>query len=245
MKITTVGLDLAKNVFSLHGVDERSNPVLRRTVRARSWSSALPSSTRMRVGMEACSASQHWAREPRVIRRTTTRASWRLNSRLRIARVGSNDANDAEAICEAVARPKTRCVAIKAVEQRAVIAVHRLRQARGRKNARHCANRLRGLLDRVWDVIAQRARPARHASRHDGIAGRRPSTELQPDRARGVRGRRRAVARSLMYARRLRPAHRGIGSRQRTREATDEDRGRGAGDGDCGDRQCRRWQGVS
>ena len=67
MKVTTVGLDLAKNVFSLHGVDERSNPVLRRTVRRVKLLECFAQLPPCRVGMEACSGAQHWARELRKL----------------------------------------------------------------------------------------------------------------------------------------------------------------------------------
>jgi len=78
MKVTTVGLDLAKSVFTLHGVDERGNTALRKTVRrakVREVFGQLPACV---VGMESCSGAQHWARELRQL--VTILASWRLSS---------------------------------------------------------------------------------------------------------------------------------------------------------------------
>jgi transposase len=113
MKATTVGLDLAKNVFSLHGVDARGIAVLRKTVRRAKLLECFVQLPPCVVGMEACSGAQHWARElrklghdPRIMAAEFV-APYRQN--------GKNDANDAQAICEAVGRPQMRFVALKSV----------------------------------------------------------------------------------------------------------------------------------
>jgi transposase len=108
MKITTVGLDLAKSVFTLHAVDEHGNAVLRKTVRRGKLLDLFAQLPACVVGMEACSGAQHWARELRKLG---------LDPRIMAAvfvepyrHGGKNDANDAAAICEAVSRPKMRSV---------------------------------------------------------------------------------------------------------------------------------------
>src|ERR1700730_9701177 len=110
--------------------------------------------------MEAWSGPQHWARElsklghdPRIMAAEFV-APYRQG--------GKNDANDAEAICEAVARPKTRFVSIKSAEQQAVIAVHRLRQGLVEERTA-LANRLRGLLSEYGVVIGVGLDSLRHA----------------------------------------------------------------------------------
>src|SRR5215467_1148428 len=125
MKITTIGLDLAKSVFQVHGVDASGQVVIRRSLRRAQllpFFARLPSCL---VGMEACGTSHYWARE--LIK---------LGHQVRLmppayvkpyVKRGKTDAADAEAICEAVARPTMRFVAVKSVEQQAVLSMHRTR----------------------------------------------------------------------------------------------------------------------
>jgi len=125
-KIITIGIDIAKNVFQIHGVDETGGVVVRRQLRRRQ---VLPFFHRLPaclVGMEACASSHHWAREigklghevklmpPRYVKPYVKR--------------NKNDAADAEAICEAVTRPNMRFVPIKTEEQQSVLMLHRTRQ---------------------------------------------------------------------------------------------------------------------
>lgn len=126
MKITTVGIDLAKSVFSMHGIDEHGKAVLRRTVSRGKVMEAMAGIGPCLVGIEACSGAHHWARE-----------LGRLGHRVRIMaprfvapyrKSGKNDGNDAEAICEAVRRPNMRFVPVKSIEQQALLAMHRVRQ---------------------------------------------------------------------------------------------------------------------
>ena len=126
MKVTTVGLDLAKSVFTLHGVDERGNIALRKTVRRAKLLELFAQLPSCVVGMEACSGAQHWARELRKLGHEPRIMAAEFVEPYRQG--GKNDTNDAAAICEAVSRPKMRFVALKSVEQQAVLAVHRLRQ---------------------------------------------------------------------------------------------------------------------
>ena len=124
--VTTVGIDLAKNVFSLHGVDARGVVVLRKTVsRARlaSFVAQLPASV---IGMEACSGAHEWAR--RFAQHGHTVKLMAPKFVVPYRKSGKNDGNDAAAICEAVSRANMRFVPVKSVEQQTVLAVHRARQ---------------------------------------------------------------------------------------------------------------------
>lgn len=147
MAIVFVGIDLAKNVFALHGVDEHGKPVLVRPSVARAKlhelvASLLPCT----IAMEACSGAHHWARlfaaHGHSVRQIAPKfvAPYRMSG----AR-GKNDAADAAAICEAVQRPAMRFVPVKSIDQQARLMVHRARQ--GFVEARTATiNRLRGLL---------------------------------------------------------------------------------------------------
>jgi len=160
MKITTVGLDLAKNVFTLHGIDERGNTVLRKTVRRGRLLELFAQFPACVVGMEACSGAQHWARELRKLGHNPRIMAAEFVEPYRQG--GKNDNNDAAAICEAVGRPKMRFVPIKSVEQQAVLAVHRLRQGLVEERTA-LINRLRGLLTEYGLVIGMGADRLRKA----------------------------------------------------------------------------------
>jgi transposase len=101
--------------------------------------------------MEACGGAQHWARELRKLGHEPRIMAAEFVAPYRQG--GKNDANDAAAICEAVSRPKMRFVAIKSVEQQAVLAVHRLRQGLVEERTA-LANRLRGLLTEYGQIVA-------------------------------------------------------------------------------------------
>lgn len=143
MKVTTVGLDLAKLIFTMHGVDEHGKVVLRKTVRRAKLLEVFAQLPACIVGMEACSGAQHWARELRKLGHEPRIMAAEFVEPYRQG--GKNDANDAAAICEAVSRPKMRFVAVKSVEQQAVLAVHRMRLGVVEERTA-LANRVRGLL---------------------------------------------------------------------------------------------------
>jgi len=142
-KITTVGLDLAKQLIAMHAVDARGQVVLRKVLRRDAllrWSATLPP---CEIAMEACGGAHHWAREltqqghsVRIIAAEFVRP---------FRKSGKNDANDAEAICTAVRQANMRFVAIKSVEQQAALCVHRLRQGLVEERTA-LINRMRGLL---------------------------------------------------------------------------------------------------
>ena len=124
-KIATVGLDIAKSVFQVHGIDVVGEVVVRKRLsRARviPFFAKLP---RCLVGIEACSTSHHWARELIALGHDV-----RLMPAQYVkpyVKRGKNDAADAEAICEAVTRPTMRFVAVKTPEQQSVMMLHRVR----------------------------------------------------------------------------------------------------------------------
>lgn len=127
MKLIRVGVDLAKSVFQLRGVD-RSEKVIWRCKLARGdWMKSLLNRIEpgFEIGMEACSGAHHWARllqaqgySVKLIAPQFVKPYVKSNK---------NDANDAEAICEAMSRPSMCFVAVRAVEQQDIQAVHRVR----------------------------------------------------------------------------------------------------------------------
>jgi transposase len=142
-KITTVGVDLAKQVISVHAVDARGMLVLRKVLRRDAllgWSAALPPCV---MAMEACGGAHHWGRE--LTRQGHTVRIMAAEFVKPFRKSGKNDANDAEAICTAVRQPNMRVVAIKSVEQQTALCVHRMRQGLVEERTA-LINRLRGLL---------------------------------------------------------------------------------------------------
>lgn len=143
MKISTIGIDLAKQVFAIHGVDESGKTVLRKTLRR---SQVLTFFARLEpclIGMEACSSAHYWARElaklghdVRLMPPSYVKA---------YVKRGKTDAIDAEASCEAVRRPNMRFVPIKSAEEQALLTVHRARDLLVRQKTQ-LANTIRGLL---------------------------------------------------------------------------------------------------
>ena len=143
MKITSVGIDLAKNVFQLHAVDERGKTVLRRQLRRDQMAAFFANLPPCLIGMEACGSAHHWARTLQSFGHTARLMSPQFVKPY--VKSNKNDVADAEAICEAVARPNMRFVPVKSVEQQAVLSLHRVRQ--GFVKARTAqANQIRSLL---------------------------------------------------------------------------------------------------
>lgn len=142
MEITAIGLDLAKNFFQVHGVDDAGVAVLRRTLRR---SQVIPFFTKLSpclVGMEACGTSHYWARE---IARPGHAVKLMPPAYVKPhVKRGKTDANDAEAICEAVSRPTMRFVAVKSSEQQAALSMHRARDLMVKQRTQ-MINMIRGL----------------------------------------------------------------------------------------------------
>lgn len=152
MQITTIGLDLAKSVFQVHGVDEAGRVVVAKTLRRGQVLAFFAKLPPCLVGMEACATAHHWARE--LIK---------LGHRVRLmppAYVksyvwrGKNDAADAAGICEAVTRPSMRFVAVKSIDQQAALMAHRARDLLIRQRTQ-LINALRGHLAELGLVAAQ------------------------------------------------------------------------------------------
>ena len=125
MKITTIGFDIAKNTFQVHGADERGETVLRKRLRRKDVGTFFATLSPCVVGIEACGTAHHWARE---IRRLGHDARLIPAAYVKpYVKRNKNDAADAEAICEAVGRPSMRFVPIKSAEQQSVLMLHRVR----------------------------------------------------------------------------------------------------------------------
>lgn len=152
MKITTVGIDLAKNVFQVHGVDEHGKAVLKRQLKRDQVAEFFAQLPACLIGMEACGSAHHWARklggfghDVRLMAPHFVKPYVKTNK---------NDAADAEAICEAVARPNMRFVPVKCAEQQAVLALHRVRQSFIKARTAQ-ANQIGGLVGEFGLIVPQ------------------------------------------------------------------------------------------
>ena len=143
MEVTTIGVDLAKNVFQVHGIAEDESVVFNKPLRR---AQVLPFFANLEpclIGMESCSTAHHWARELIALGHDV-----RLIPPMYVkpyVKRGKSDAIDAEAICEAVTRPTMRFVATKTVEQQAMLSLHRARDLLVRQRTQ-LINGLRGLV---------------------------------------------------------------------------------------------------
>ncbi len=160
MKINRVGVDLAKNVFQLHGADYKGKTVWKRQLSRSKWLPVLCDTVEpgTEIGMEACAGAHHWARQlmqrgypVKIIPPQFVKPFIKSNK---------NDANDAEAICEAMSRPSMRFVEVKSVEQQDIQATHRVRSeliihrtAKG--------NQIRGLVSEYGLVAPQQMQALR------------------------------------------------------------------------------------
>jgi len=150
MKITTMGIDLAKAVFQIHGVGERGKIAVRKQLKRSEMASYFANLGPCLIGMEACGSAHHWARKLRGYGHTVKLMSPQFVKPY--VKTNKNDMADAEAICEAVSRPNMRYVSVKTVEQQAILSVHRARA--GFVKARTAqANQIRGLLSEFGVVI--------------------------------------------------------------------------------------------
>ncbi|MFB3092084.1 MAG: IS110 family transposase, partial [Dehalococcoidia bacterium] len=162
MKIIRVGIDLAKNVFQVHGVDRHGKGVWKRRFTRDKWLKALLDSVEpgCEIGIEACSGAHHWARQlqaaglsVKIIPPQFVKPYVKSNK---------NDANDAEAICEAISRPTMRYVAVKTVAQQDIQAMHRVRsELVSHRTAK--ATQIRGLVAEYGLVAPKQLRPLRAA----------------------------------------------------------------------------------
>jgi transposase len=154
MKIIRVGVDLAKNVFQVHGVDRCEKVVWRKKLGRAEWLSALMEKIEpsCEIGMEACGGAHHWARQ--LQKRGFTVKLIAPQFVKPYVKSNKNDANDAEAICEAMSRPSMRYVAVKSVEQQDLQAIHRIRaELVSQRSAK--GNQIRGLCSE-YGLVAPR-----------------------------------------------------------------------------------------
>jgi transposase len=143
MKITRVGLDIAKRVFQVHGVDELGRARLSKKVSRSEVLRLFAQLPPCIIGIEACGGAHYWARELGKLGHSARLMAGQFVQPYR--KSGKNDANDAEAICEAVGRPNMRFVAVKSEEQQAVLMMHRARTlVVAHRTAQ--VNQIRGLL---------------------------------------------------------------------------------------------------
>ncbi len=154
MKIIRVGVDLAKNVFHVHGVDRNEEPVWRGKLSREKWLKVVMKKLEpgAEVGMEACAGSHHWARQ---LEAGGFRVKLMAPQFVKpYVKSNKNDANDAEAICEAMSRPSMRYVTVKSVEQQDIQAVHRVRSELVSQR-RSKVNQIRGLVGEYGLVAPQ------------------------------------------------------------------------------------------
>lgn len=145
MKIIRVGIDLAKHVFQVHGVDRNEKPVLRRKLKREEWIKVLLEKIEpgCEIGMEACGGAHHWARKLEAKGYTVKLIAPQFVKPY--VKSNKNDAKDAEAICEAMSRPHMRFVSVKTVDQQDIQAVHRIRAGLMEQRTAK-ANQIRGLV---------------------------------------------------------------------------------------------------
>lgn len=141
--INVMGIDLSKNVFQLHGVDEKGQVVLTKRKSRAEIKSAIANIPKCVIGMEACGGSNYWAREFRSYGHEVKVMAAQFVKPY--VKSNKNDKADAEAICEAVSRPNMRFVGIKTVEQQDIQSLHRIRR-RCIGNRTALTNETRGLL---------------------------------------------------------------------------------------------------
>jgi transposase len=156
MAIVSVGIDLAKNVFAVHGVDESGKPTLvRPSVPRAKLTEPIASLPPCLIGMEACSGAHHWAREFQKFGHTVRLMAPKFVIPYRLSgKRGKNDAAGAAAICEA--RPNMRFVPVKSIEQQGQLLVHRARQGFVEQRTA-TLNRIRGLLSELGIVLPLKA----------------------------------------------------------------------------------------
>jgi transposase len=162
MKIKRIGVDLAKNVFQLHGVDCKEHVVLQRRLKRANWLNVLLDKTEpgCEIGMEACTGAHHWGR---LLQSKGYRVKLIAPQFVKpYVKSNKNDANDAEAICEAMSRPSMRFVEVKSVEQQDIQATHRVRsELISHRTAK--GNQIRGLVAEYGLVAPQQMQALRSA----------------------------------------------------------------------------------
>ena len=153
-KVTTVGLDLAKTVFQVHGADQAGRPVVRKKLRRAQLLPFFAGLPPCLVGLEACASAHYWVRELQALGHDVRLIPPQYVKPF--VKTNKNDAADAEAICEAVQRPTMRFAAVKSAEQQSVLMLHRARELLVRQRTM-LINALRGHCGEFGIVAAQGA----------------------------------------------------------------------------------------
>jgi transposase len=160
MNIKRVGIDLAKDVFQVHGVDSQEKVILRKQFRRVQLLAYFEKIAPCLIGMEACGSAHYWARELQKLGHTVKLMAPQFVKPY--VKSNKNDANDAEAICEAVARPTMRFVAVKTIAQQDIQAIHRVRsELVSHRTAK--VNQIRGLLAEYGLAVGRRIEVLRTA----------------------------------------------------------------------------------
>ena len=155
MEVTRIGLDIAKNVFQVHGVDKHGKTVIRKQLKRAELMPFFVQTPPCLIGIEACAGSHDWARRLRALGHDARLMAAQFVSPYRKGgKAGKNDKTDAEAICEAVGRPAMRFVPVKTVDQQAILAVHRVRDSSVAERTA-LVNQIRGLLGEYGVVVPQ------------------------------------------------------------------------------------------
>jgi|SRR5215475_5058993 len=154
MKLIRVGVDLAKSVFQVHGVDRSEKVAWRRKLSRAEWIKAVQQNVSLEaeIGMEACGSAHHWARQLRALGYAVKLIAPQFVKPY--VKSNKNDATDAEAICEAMSRPGMRFVSVKTIDQQDVQAAHRIRsELMNQRKAK--GNQIRGLTSE-YGLVAPR-----------------------------------------------------------------------------------------
>ena len=160
MNIKRVGIDLAKDVFQVHGVDSQEKVILRKQFRRVQLLAYFEKIAPCLIGMEACGSAHYWARELQKLGHTVKLMAPQFVKPY--VKSNKNDANDAEAICEAVARPTMRFVAVKTIAQQDIQAIQRVRsELVSHRTAK--VNQIRGLLAEYGLAVGRRIEVLRTA----------------------------------------------------------------------------------
>lgn len=158
MKITVVGIDLAKSVFQIHGVDENGKVCVRKQLKRNQLMPFIVNLPSCLIGVEACGSSHYWVRQFKKCGHTVKAMPPQFVKSF--VKSNKNDLNDAEAICEAVQRPSMRFASTKTIEQQDIQSTHRIRQRLIHNRTALC-NSIRGLLGEYGVVVAKGVRVLR------------------------------------------------------------------------------------
>jgi transposase len=159
MKITRIGVDLAKSVFQIHGVDRAEKKVVTRQLKRAQMVEYFQKLEPCLIGMEACASAHHWARTLMAMGHTVKLIAPQFVKPY--VKGNKNDANDADAICEAVGRPNMRFVPVKTVEQQNIQALHRIRSELVHQRTAK-VNQIRGLLAEYGLTVGKGVACLRH-----------------------------------------------------------------------------------